>query len=217
MDTQVQRRPIGQNEDILILYQNIESALPNVKKAIQFVACCQKAGTTTIVREFAKVCHHVFNRTVLLMERAVDASFSGCETSLVVSADTAVNVEGHPLEIDNCLNQIYDKRMTSHLITLSGESLSLIFTSRDIGYFMNNIKLKFDYILVDSPPIGSSSEALSIAGSVDSTILVIEAESTRWQLAANAKKRIEQAGGNVLGVLLNKQRYYIPKFIYDRL
>lgn len=151
------------------------------------------------------------------MNRAIDGPCSDCETSLVFSEDTVVNIGGDQLAVDSYLNQINDMRMTSHLITISGESLSLIFRSRDIGYFMDSIKLKFDYILIDSPAIASSSEALSITSIVDTTILVTAAESTRWQLAANAKKKIEQAGGNVLGVILNKQRHYIPKFIYDRL
>ena len=151
------------------------------------------------------------------MERAIDETCSDCDTSLVVPEDAVVNVEGKQLAADSYLNQINDKRMTSHLITISGESLSSIFRSKDIGYFMDSMKLKFDYILIDSPSIDSSSEALSITSKVDTTILVLKAESTRWQLAANAKKKIEQAGGNVLGVILNKQRHYIPKFIYDRL
>jgi hypothetical protein len=217
LDTQSQSQPIGLDEESLILYHNIESALPSVKRTIQFVACCREEGTTTIVREFAKVCHIAFNKSVLLMEIAIDATCSDCETSLVVPEDAAVNVEGIQLAVDSYLNQINDKRTTSHLITISGESLSSIFRSHNIGYFMNSMKLKFDYILIDSPSINSSSEALSITSKVDTTILVLEAESTRWQLAANAKKKIEQAGGNVLGVILNKQRHYIPKFIYDRL
>ena len=217
MDTQTQGQLVGINEEILILYHNIESALSGVKKTIQFVSCCREEGTTTIVREFARILKNVFNKTVVLMERAVDASCSDGETRLVVSENNEENVKDNQLAVDTYFNQIDDKRISSHLITVSGKSLSPIFRSNKVGYFMNSLKLKFDYILVDSPPINSSSEALSIASKVDSTILVLEAESTRWQLAANAKKKIEQAGGNILGVILNKQRHYIPKFIYDRL
>jgi Mrp family chromosome partitioning ATPase len=52
---------------------------------------------------------------------------------------------------------------------------------------------------------------------VDGVVLVVEADKTRWPVAQSVKERIIQHGGNVLGMVLNKRRYYIPGFIYNRL
>ena len=41
-----------------------------------------------------------------------------------------------------------------------------------------------------------------------------EAGKTREQVAVWAKKELEEAGGKVLGVVLNKRKYYIPEWIY---
>jgi Mrp family chromosome partitioning ATPase len=48
-------------------------------------------------------------------------------------------------------------------------------------------------------------------------ILVVESGKTRRQVALTAKRKLEGAGGKILGVVLNKRRYYIPEFVYKRL
>ena len=79
------------------------------------------------------------------------------------------------------------------------------------------MKLEFDLILIDSPSGDVSTDAFSISPKVDGVILIVEAKNTRWQIAYDVKERIIKHGGNVLGVILNKRKYYIPEFIYKRL
>ena len=78
-------------------------------------------------------------------------------------------------------------------------------------------KKKFDYIILDAAPIGSCSESQAICSKVDGVLLVIEAGQTRRQVAQRAKKELADAGGRLLGVVLNKRKYYIPNWIYKRL
>ena len=52
---------------------------------------------------------------------------------------------------------------------------------------------------------------------MDGVVIVIEAGKTREQVAVRAKKELEEAGGKVLGVVLNKRKFYIPEWIYKRL
>jgi Mrp family chromosome partitioning ATPase len=51
----------------------------------------------------------------------------------------------------------------------------------------------------------------------DGVILVVQAETTRPAVVAHAKGQIEQAGGNVLGAVLNRRGDYIPDFLYRML
>jgi hypothetical protein len=56
-----------------------------------------------------------------------------------------------------------------------------------------------------------------LAPNVDTTLLVVEAERTRSVVAQNLRDRVLDVGGAIGGVVLNKQRYYIPNFIYRRI
>ena len=46
---------------------------------------------------------------------------------------------------------------------------------------------------------------------------MVEAERTRRQVVENVKNKIARNGGNIIGVVFNKRKYYIPEFIYRRL
>ena len=71
--------------------------------------------------------------------------------------------------------------------------------------------------MIDTLPGTVSVDGLTLSHKVDGVILVVEAECTRWQIVQQTKENIEIRGGKVLGVILNKRRFYIPKFVYDRL
>lgn len=78
------------------------------------------------------------------------------------------------------------------------------------------LKRNFDYIIFDGTSIFGASDASFIARYFDGIVLVVECERTRWEVVQDAKERVEKAGGDILGVVLNKRRYYIPKAFYGR-
>jgi len=86
-----------------------------------------------------------------------------------------------------------------------------------LDYHIKNMKSKANWILIDAPPINASNDAIALAPKVDGVIMVVKAEKTRWEVAQNARQRIESGEGNILGVVLNDRRYYIPEWLYQRL
>ena len=91
------------------------------------------------------------------------------------------------------------------------------FESRRFGTFLNNVRNSFDYVIFDSAPIGGFADTQTLCSKVDGVILVITYEKTRRQVALRAKKELEDAGANILGVVINRRKYYIPDWIYRRL
>jgi Mrp family chromosome partitioning ATPase len=68
--------------------------------------------------------------------------------------------------------------------------------------------------VIDSPSIDRSYDGIMLAPAVDANLLVVEAERTRSAVAQNLRDRILDVGGTISGVVLNKQKFYIPGFIY---
>ena len=60
-------------------------------------------------------------------------------------------------------------------------------------------------------------DGVMLSPEVDTNLLVVEAERTRSAVAQNLRDRVLDVGGAVAGVVLNKQRHYIPGFIYRRM
>ena len=92
-----------------------------------------------------------------------------------------------------------------------------LFESHRFDQTLKNMRDKFDYVLLDSPPVNDCAECRIIATKVDGVILVVESGKTRSQVAVKAKQELEDAGANVLGVILNRRRHFIPEWIYKRL
>ena len=72
----------------------------------------------------------------------------------------------------------------------------------------------YDHIILDSSPVLTTSVPTSLAPHVDGILLVAECQRTKWQVLETAQEKLLGVGGRVLGVILNKRRYYIPKFLY---
>ncbi len=85
------------------------------------------------------------------------------------------------------------------------------------NHFLEKMQEEFDHIILDAPPVPSFSECRTLCSRVDGVVLVLNSERTRRQVARRSKEQLEEAGGRLLGVVLNKKKYYIPDWIYRRL
>lgn len=86
--------------------------------------------------------------------------------------------------------------------------------ARSVDEFYGYLREQFTLTIVDCPPIIENPHLASLAHFADGVILVVEAERTRVRVIERARSLIEMAGGNVLGVVLNKRPDYIPQFLY---
>ena len=184
-------------EEMIGLYHSIDCMIPeSEKKAVQFIGSNEGEGTSTIIRVFAKVVSERFGKSVLLL-------------------DTDMQKTSQPNFND--FNQVSESLLFIKSYSQPGTSTiqaSDFISNRDIW---ENVRRKFDFILVDSLPATTSSDGLAFFRKMDGVVLVIEAEKTRWQVAESVKEKIIKHGGKILGVVLNKRKHYIPGFIYKNL
>lgn len=62
----------------------------------------------------------------------------------------------------------------------------------------------FDYIVIDTPPIGSVTDAAVVSQCCDGMVLVIAQNNISYKFAQDVKGRLEKANAKLLGVILNK-------------
>jgi len=72
---------------------------------------------------------------------------------------------------------------------------------------MEKLKERYDYVIIDTPPLGSMIDAAIIAAETDGTIMLIEYNTIDYNKALKVKEQLEKANARILGVVLNK----IPK------
>jgi len=75
--------------------------------------------------------------------------------------------------------------------------------SRRMNHFIENVKAKFDYVLIDIPPVNVVTDGLLIANLMDGVILVCDSGNVAIEEAKRAKELLTNAKANILGVVLN--------------
>ena len=69
---------------------------------------------------------------------------------------------------------------------------------------INSLKSVYDYVLIDSPPLGLVIDSAVIAKECDGSILVIESGVISYRFAQEVKNQLEKTGCPILGAVLNK-------------
>lgn len=62
----------------------------------------------------------------------------------------------------------------------------------------------YDYVIIDTPPVGTIIDAAVVARECDGAVLVIESETVSYKAAQRAKAQLEKSGCRILGAVLNK-------------
>ena len=76
--------------------------------------------------------------------------------------------------------------------------------SENFGVMIETLRKYFDYIIVDTAPIGVVIDAAIIVQKCDASILVVEAGVAKRRDVQKAKSQLEHTGTPFLGVILNK-------------
>lgn len=69
------------------------------------------------------------------------------------------------------------------------------------------LKDVFDYIIVDTAPLGQVIDCAVIAQHLDGVVMVVDTTKNSYKLERRVKNQIQKAGGKVLGVVLNQVDY----------
>jgi capsular exopolysaccharide synthesis family protein len=197
------------------LVQAIESH-PAKPRSIAFVGSGRGEGTTTCVANMAS--YLVNRRSRVLM---VDANLHHPSLHTVAGIDR----DGGLLEL---LSGGIDLRTATKSAGPYGLSILTSGAAPDDGatalivpsVFQDRLlshTREFDFVLVDCPAVNAYEEAAMTAATCDAVVLVIEGGKTLREEAHASKAILMRAHCRVLGVVMNKRKFYVPKFLYDRL
>lgn len=69
---------------------------------------------------------------------------------------------------------------------------------------LEKLRANYDYVIIDTPPLGNIIDAAIIAKKCDGAILVIESGAISYRLEQKVKSQIEKSGCRILGAVLNR-------------
>ena len=90
-------------------------------------------------------------------------------------------------------------------------------TSENLRSRIIELRGAFDFVLIDTPPVGPYADASVVSQMADGVVLVVAANFTRREAALRAKEIVEAVNSRVLAAVLNKRTLPIPEGIYRKL
>ena len=108
-------------------------------------------------------------------------------------------------------------------IITSGEKrfdMSDIVNKDQIKKFFDVLKLEYDYVIIDSPPVQPVSDTLILAQATDYNLFLIRSEATRTVTFMSSIKKIQNVGSKIHGIIINdldtsKDSYYNYNYNYN--
>ena len=90
-----------------------------------------------------------------------------------------------------------------------------IIGSNTMENFLEQCKINFDYIILDTPPILPVTDSKLLAIKADATVVVVRSEVSKSKHVSQAFKELEKVNANIIGTILNDVEMYSEKLYYD--
>lgn len=187
-----------------ILRTNIEfSNIDKNIKTILVTSAQQNEGKSTSISNLASTFASLENKKVLIIDcdlrnPSVHKMFNVSNISGLTDVLTGQK------DIEKCIEKTKVKNLDILKAGKIPPNPSEILQSKKMRNFMEVIKEYYDYIFIDSPPVGIVTDASILAQYADGTILLVAANEADIEAVKVAKERLEGVNANILGAILNK-------------
>jgi len=106
-------------------------------------------------------------------------------------------------ELNEVIHEIPGTKLN---IITSGEvkiDMSDVVSKDQLKKFFDTLKIEYDYIIIDSPPVQPVSDTLILAQAVDNNFFIIRADETTTGSLMSSIKKIKSVGAKIDGIVLN--------------
>ena len=172
-------------------------------KTILVTSAEMNEGKTTTICNLAKCFGELDDIKVILID--CDFKKRGVSRKLGISNPFGVSdiVFGNK-KLDECIQKVED----IDVLPSGGvpNNTSMLLNSKVMKNLVSELREKYDYVFIDSPPICRLNDACIIAQYVDGTVLVNASKEIDSKVAKLTLEKLKKVGANIIGVVLNKFR-----------
>ena len=190
------------SESLKTLRTNLMFSGPSVR-VIGFTSFAPGEGKTTISLQTA-ISFAQLGKRVLL----VDADLRKSVLAGQLRLKTKVEGLSHYLSgLANVSELIQETDIPGLYIMFAGVRVpnsTELLGSENFARLIPALKDVFDYVVVDTAPIGQIIDCALMAPHLDGVVMVIDASHNSYKLERRVKNQIKKSGGKVLGAVLNQ-------------
>ncbi|MDU1538935.1 Tyrosine-protein kinase YwqD [uncultured Clostridium sp.] len=182
-----------------IEFSNIDKEI----KTIVVTSSQQNEGKSTVIANLAVSFAGMENKKILILEGdlrnpTVHRMFNISNTHGITDILTGQK------SFDECVHKTEIEGLEVLTCGKMPPNPAEMLASNKMKALIESLKDYYDYIFIDSPPIGIITDAGIISTYADGTILVVASKEVDIEMAQISKDRLEKVNANILGVILNK-------------
>jgi capsular exopolysaccharide synthesis family protein len=177
------------------------SKIEKTMKTILITSSGPKEGKSTTVANLAITLAQFGSKVALVdtdLRRPVLHSIFGMEKEEGLTNYMMGNVS-----FEKILRPAFMKNLTLISSGILPPNPSELLGSKKMENLIKKLRLQFDIVLFDSPPVIAVTDAAILSTKVDSTLLVISAGQTNRDAVIRAKALMENVNTKLMGVILN--------------
>lgn len=206
-------------KDSILLSKNERKETPQL---ISVTSSDFGEGVSSIASKLAVTFAKASNGPVLL----VDSNFAKPSIHLTFELNLSPGLGEFLIEDHESTSIIQQSPINNLFVVTAGDIYTNPTYKYDSPMFHDLLKLwrdNFKFVVFDTPPLQCDMKQCDMNSSVrlssfmDGVIIIIEAERIRREITMRLIERLKDSNANIIGVVLNKTKFYIPKFIYKRL
>ena len=190
------------NEAYKTLRTNIQFCGDDVK-VLTFTSCTPNEGKSSVSFNLAVSFAEVGKRVIL-----IDADL---RKSVLIGRYRVGEVE---YGLTHYLSG--QKELKDVLLHTDIEQMDIIFSGSNVpnpaellnhnrfSSLIAKLREEYDYVIIDTPPLGSVIDSAIVAKISDGAVIVIEANAISYRFAQNVKEQLEKSNCKILGAVVNK-------------
>lgn len=186
-------------------------------RVLMFTSSQSQEGVTSIVLGFGLFLARADGPDRVLAVEANVRNPSWLETLDLKQQDGLQAVMEEKVQAEAAILMLHDLGISvlpADRSTGSSDMLSSESYRRKLKNLFTELKLRYQFVLVEAPPTLPFVDARVISTFCDAVIVVLEANRTRAEQINDALNGLKAAGANVLGIILNKRDFHIPDYVY---
>ena len=193
------------------LRTNIEFCGNDVK-VVAVTSCTPNEGKSSISMKLARAFAEAGNKTILIDADMRKSVLVGRYRTKQVKRGLTHCLAGRATADD----VICETNIDNLYVIFAGPvppNPSELLGSEGFDGLVSTLRKDFDYVIIDTPPLGSVIDAAVAARFCDGSVMVIESNAISYKFAQGVKDQLEKTGAKILGVILNKvdlntKKYY---------